>query len=71
MLEHMFGEKEAMQNQMGNIAQELQNQAAEKEGLSAKVNQLYAALTQKSYDKAGIDRLFTQVMNGKEDSEKQ
>ena len=63
MLEHMLGEKQGYEQRMAQMSQELQTQAAAKEDLNAKVQRLYSTLSQKSSDKAGIDRLFTEVMN--------
>ena len=69
MLHHMVNEKAAMEQQLGNISQELQNQAAVKESLQTKVQQLYDTLKSEVSNKEGLDRLFNQVMGGEEGSE--
>ena len=58
MLQVMVDEKQNLQHQIGSMAQELQSQASAKDGLQAKIQQLYATLLDRMDDKEGVDRLF-------------
>ena len=63
MLQHMVGEKAAIEHRLGNMSQELQNEAAVKETLQLKLERLYSTLKEQTNDKEGLDRIFGDVMN--------
>ena len=63
LLQTAYQERNNIHKEFSHMHQELQGQVAEKEGLQAKLQQLYATIREQNPDKAYVDQLFQGVMN--------